>query len=285
MTGSKIQNALGSPLRNESGRQSHRPPPDGSVFVFGSNERGRHGKGAALHAARHFGAQEGVGVGLTGHSYAVPTKDRFIKTLPIPQILPYVRQLLRFADLNPQMTFAVTPIGTGLAGYPRDWIARLFAGHGNNVFFTEWDFEKRIPLIRTPHRVIVTGSKGMTDKTKVWPHLDKLKRRWEGHPPFEIVCAENSDAGSLSVAWAKTNEHPVKVLHAPWFETKAPCATVLRNGTREYNASAAVVRDAWMAAYGTHLVVLRDSGPAETKTLLSLCSSPEVALPIWMPHS
>ena len=46
-----------------------------SIFVFGSNLAGRHGKGAALHARQHHGAIYGQGAGLQGDSYGNPTKD------------------------------------------------------------------------------------------------------------------------------------------------------------------------------------------------------------------
>ena len=50
------------------------PPADGSsVFVFGSNLAGRHGKGAALAAKSLFGAEQGVGRGITG--WAPSRKD------------------------------------------------------------------------------------------------------------------------------------------------------------------------------------------------------------------
>lgn len=50
--------------------------PDGStVFVFGSNPEGVHGAGAAKTARDMFGAQTGVGEGMTGSAYALPTKD------------------------------------------------------------------------------------------------------------------------------------------------------------------------------------------------------------------
>lgn len=50
--------------------------PDGStVFVFGSNPGGVHGAGAAKTARDMFGAQTGVGEGMTGNAYALPTKD------------------------------------------------------------------------------------------------------------------------------------------------------------------------------------------------------------------
>ena len=54
---------------------------DGEVFVFGSNKAGIHGAGAALVARNNFGAILGVGVGASGSSYAIPTKDRNIRVI------------------------------------------------------------------------------------------------------------------------------------------------------------------------------------------------------------
>ena len=97
------------------------------VFVFGSNLAGRHGKGAALYAHQHCGAVYGTGVGLSphpgplGYSYAIPTKDRSIQTLPLSEIEVHVHTFLDFAIQHSDLTFNVTPIGCGLAGYkPRD---------------------------------------------------------------------------------------------------------------------------------------------------------------------
>lgn len=43
------------------------------IFVFGSNLAGQHKGGAAKAAHLKFGAERGVGVGLTGQAYAIPT--------------------------------------------------------------------------------------------------------------------------------------------------------------------------------------------------------------------
>ena len=102
------------------------------IFVFGSNLAGRHGKGAALTAYRNFGAIYGQGIGLQGNSYAIPTKDEGLKTLPIQKIQKYVSNFLKFAKLNPEMTFQVTRVGCGLAGYEDADIAPLFADAPEN---------------------------------------------------------------------------------------------------------------------------------------------------------
>lgn len=59
------------------------PYVDKAIFVFGSNEAGVHGAGAAAYAMRFRGAVYGEGVGRKGRSYAIPTKDMEIKTLPL----------------------------------------------------------------------------------------------------------------------------------------------------------------------------------------------------------
>ena len=101
--------------------------PDGYIFVFGSNLAGRHGKGAALYAREHFNARLGVGVGLTGQAYAIPTKDAQIKTLSLDRIAGYIDEFIETATSMPKTFFWLTPIGTGLAGYTHDDIAPLFS--------------------------------------------------------------------------------------------------------------------------------------------------------------
>lgn len=102
---------------------------ENEVFVFGSNRAGRHSKGAALLAFRKFGARMGQADGLMGRSYGIPTKDRHLRTLPLAAIECQVGKFLRFAEKNPQLTFLVTQIGCGLAGYQPKDIAPLFLAH------------------------------------------------------------------------------------------------------------------------------------------------------------
>lgn len=106
------------------------------VFVFGSNEAGIHGAGAAKYSLRHD-AEMGVGFGLRGRSFAIPTKDYNIKTLPLDIISAYVTVFLRYAMRNKERIFIVTPIGCGLAGYTPEQIAPMFNGHPNNVILPE----------------------------------------------------------------------------------------------------------------------------------------------------
>ena len=91
------------------------------IFVFGSNLAGHHMGGAARVANMKFGAEWGVGVGLTGQSYAIPTMQGGVET-----IRPYVDQFINFAERNSDMKFLVTRIGCGIAGFKDEEIAPLF---------------------------------------------------------------------------------------------------------------------------------------------------------------
>ncbi|WP_230961055.1 hypothetical protein [Erythrobacter donghaensis] len=109
------------------------------VFVFGSNLAGRHGKGAALWARQHRGAIYGQGIGLQGNSYAIPSKDAQLRTLSLAQIEQHVGEFLAFARSRPNLTFQLTPIGCGFAGYRREEIEPMFAGAPTNVLWPpEW---------------------------------------------------------------------------------------------------------------------------------------------------
>lgn len=110
------------------------------IFVFGSNLAGRHGAGAAWDAWKNHGAIYGQGEGQQGHSYAIPTKDEKLKTLPLYIIEHYVAAFKRFARDHPEMTFNVTRVGCGLAGYKDEDIAPMFVGCTANVTFFDKDW-------------------------------------------------------------------------------------------------------------------------------------------------
>jgi hypothetical protein len=112
---------------------------ENQIFVFGSNEAGRHGKGAAKLAKDRFGATYGVGEGLMGDSYALPTKDKKIKTLSLRSIQKYVNSFIETARVNPHLEFLVTKVGCGYAGYTEKQIAPLFnkAKELDNIFLPE----------------------------------------------------------------------------------------------------------------------------------------------------
>ena len=82
------------------------------VLVFG---------GAARTAFQRFGAVWGEGEGLQGQSYAIPTMHGGVAA-----IRPYVDRFIEFASQHPDLTFYVTRIGCGIAGFTARQIAPLF---------------------------------------------------------------------------------------------------------------------------------------------------------------
>ena len=121
-------------------RTYHNGTWDGeSIFVFGSNLAGIHGAGAARYALKNCGANFGQGVGLQGHSYAIPTKDQAIQTLSLFSIDNYVYFFKDFARINADWKFFVTALGTGLAGYNHSQIAPMFKDAPENCILpVEW---------------------------------------------------------------------------------------------------------------------------------------------------
>lgn len=91
------------------------------IFVFGSNEQGLHSGGAALTAVKKFGAIMGQGEGLQGQSYAIPTMEG------IDSMRKAIERFIEYAKEHPELTFLVTRIGCGIAGYKEEEVAPLFA--------------------------------------------------------------------------------------------------------------------------------------------------------------
>lgn len=88
-------------------------PEENTIFVFGSNPEGIHGAGAARVALLKFGAEYGVGEGLTGNSYALPTKDlrvlknNGLRSISEKDIIKSIKKLYKVAGQNPDKTFKI----------------------------------------------------------------------------------------------------------------------------------------------------------------------------------
>ncbi|PVZ20681.1 MULTISPECIES: hypothetical protein [unclassified Pseudomonas] len=107
------------------------------IFVFGSNEQGIHGKGAALCAVKKWGATKGVGVGIQGRAYAIPTKSTPRRTLPLEQVSAYVADFIEYARSHSNNRFLLSKIGCGLAGFSEQEISPLLRDAPPNVFLID----------------------------------------------------------------------------------------------------------------------------------------------------
>jgi hypothetical protein len=107
------------------------------VFVFGSNEGGIHGAGAALFAYRQRGARMRTSYGHVSDSFAIPTLNQELGPLSLERIKQYVEGFLAYAAGHPELTFQVTRIGCGLAGLKDEQIAPMFMYATVNCQFDE----------------------------------------------------------------------------------------------------------------------------------------------------
>ncbi|QDF45940.1 hypothetical protein vBVpaPMGD2_1 [Vibrio phage vB_VpaP_MGD2] len=114
-----------------------------NIFVFGSNPEGRHGMGAAK-AAMKFGAKLGIGRGLQGNTYALPTKNLKAgftekctgityhrsgkRSIPLSMIRDNILELYSVARSRPELTFVVVyqADASNLNGYSSNEIMDTF---------------------------------------------------------------------------------------------------------------------------------------------------------------
>ena len=120
-----------NPLEQPKGERpilGHRVTPgwidemdENEVFVFGSNTRGIHDGGAGFSAVQYFGAIVGQSEGPQGQSYAIPTDGA-----GLTDIQASVNRFVIYAKAHPHLTFLVTEIGCGTAGYHPMEISPMF---------------------------------------------------------------------------------------------------------------------------------------------------------------
>lgn len=142
------------------------------IFVFGSNPQGIHGAGGA-RAALVFGAQFGVGRGLVGQTYALPTKnltEGFSEastgitypvagdcSVSVAQITENIKELYDCAKSNPHLNFLITfqyeifEDGTpkrSLNGYTSQEMFEMFTVNQEipeNIVFHD-SYKERLPI-------------------------------------------------------------------------------------------------------------------------------------------
>ena len=95
------------------------------IFVFGSNLLGHHMGGAARTARRIFTAEMGVAEGLTGQAYALPTLGKDMRRVAPEALRASLQRLLLFALDHPMLTFYLTEVGCGIAGWSAEEVSAL----------------------------------------------------------------------------------------------------------------------------------------------------------------
>ena len=210
-TDSKEQSSLGQ-IQNPEELSVHYytgdiTPERNTVFVFGSNPEGRHGAGAAKVAKDKFGAKVGVGEGLTGNAYALPTKDLRVKknrgrrSIPEDKIIESIKKLYKVARENPDKQFKVAYRNTteeSLNGYTGLEMIDMFIKAGsipsNIVFSEEWvktgkfDSPEITPASDGKLDVTTIANKTAEYGVTIATNLPRTWRSWLRNNPEGIVA-------------------------------------------------------------------------------------------------
>jgi len=246
------------------------------VFVFGSNLAGRHGKGSAKYAREVFGALPGQGEGPQGSAYAIPTKDRQLRPLPLEHVAAGVRRFLAHAAAEPGVDFRITAIGTGLAGYDHADIAPMFRFAPRNCLLPEeWAPWIDDACRDRSVRLLVAGSRSFTDFGLMAERLDHLTSRLS---PDQICLLSGTANGAdtLGEQWARQRGIPCARFPARWDAVDGPHVVVRHRKGRAYDARAGHKRNAQMAACATHAVLFWDGRSAGTRNMRDLLAGMEI---------
>jgi hypothetical protein len=224
-------------------------PSPNWIFTFGSNGAGHHGAGAALTAARHYGAKRGTAEGLQGKSYALPTKDAQLKTLSLARIAEHADRFMAFARSRPDLQFQLTRVGCGLAGYTDEQIAPLFRDAPDNVLQPcRW-------LDPRPIRIIIAGGRDFSDAVRLETAVDKLTAALDPKR-MEIVSGMARGADKLGWEYAGRRGLDQTPFPADWDNQPRHVAGYLRNEV--------------MAWYSSHLIAFWDGKSGGTQHMIEL---------------
>ena len=226
------------------------------IFVFGSNRSGIHGAGAAKYAHRNHGAIMGIGEGLMGDSYAIPTKDDPNTTLSLSEIAQHVAIFLEHARSHPELTYRVTRIGCGYAGYKDQDIWPLFKGYDAANITLPYVWARALNP-QLPARLIVAGSRHYQDQRMIDYYLDRIIESAGILSGLEIISggARGADTAAIYYARKRNIEHCV---YLPDWE---------RNGKR-----AGMMRNRDMAGVSSHLLAFWDMKSPGTDNMIQLAN-------------
>lgn len=100
---------------------------ENDIFVFGSNDLGKHAGGAAHAAVLKYGAIIGQPRYMQGNSYGIVTISfTGDENINLNSIENELDSFIEFAKTHTNLRFWMTKIGTGISGYSIDEIAEIF---------------------------------------------------------------------------------------------------------------------------------------------------------------
>lgn len=107
------------------------------IFVFGSNRLGYHIGGAANQANVEFGAEWGIGEGLSGKTYAFPTLEPQMAQVGQRSLERSRDRLYATCRALPEKEFLLTKVGCGIANHDESKMKLLFINPPENLILPE----------------------------------------------------------------------------------------------------------------------------------------------------
>jgi hypothetical protein len=235
------------------------------IDVFGSNLAGVHGAGHAKDVKNYFYAKVGVGEGMTGQAYALPTKDHTIKTRTLDQVSESLNKFLLFAAENEKKQFFMARVGCGLAGFKDADIIGLLNAHEsipeNIVLPGTWHNKVRGGKLL---RLVIAGGREFDDQEMLFEKTDEsLAKALDAGFNIEIVSGTARGADAMAIDYAKSRGFDWAEFPAPWTEFKE------RFG---YNKTAGMMRNRWMAHFSMALLAFHDGKSPGTKGMIQLAT-------------
>jgi hypothetical protein len=139
---------------------------------------------------------------------------------------------LEFAAEHPEIPFVVTRVGCGLAGFADTEVAPLFSEAPENCLLPGiWRKDFRA--------LIVAGSRGIGEREVLAELGAAISPNYRG----EVVSGMARGVDRAAVTWARRRNLPLVEAPALW---------------DRYGKQAGVLRNHWMAWYGTHLFAVWD---------------------------
>lgn len=138
---------------------------ENEVFVFGSKPDGNHKGGAAKIAVEKFGAQQGLGEGFSGQSYAIPVHKWHTHKMD-----KAVKNFVGYAKKHSDKVFYVLPVGCGAASIDVRVVSEMFskAMDFDNVFLPRQFISSLKSNRKTNCSIQYTN----------YPNVSELRRKW-----------------------------------------------------------------------------------------------------------
>ena len=232
---------------------------DNEIYVYGSNKLGINGSGTALFAKRFFDAKDGIGEGLNGRAYALPTKLTPDNTMSYDELKIHINIFKEFAESHMDLSFILARPGVGRAGFTIDQILPLVSDLPINV---------QLPgiwlnmLDKKTERIIVAGSRMFRNKAFIYNKLNLLTCRIpDRENRLEVVSGLAHGPDQIGLEWAIENNICYRTFPADW---------------DRFGKQAGYMRNEMMGLYSTRAIIFWDEKSSGTKNMIDICDREKI---------